>query len=968
MTNREPAAEARQERRERQKKYWESFKNRLEAIEKAYGASKSDIAEGLGVSRQSLYNFVNKPHKGIRIERSSIVELFDSLRFEMLDGLKPGEVFSSSRKKLSIEDLNAWLLEAGYAPEQIGKTGVATSTLATDDPQIERVSLRLRSGWIPDETTKNYLVNNILDQVIDQSRLNEDYYSERIKYLADSDKHEKHEIASKFPRKVREEDGYDVLSFSEAVLYKDNIPDHRTIERKYRGALKSLSRAGKNTYVRAELYELYQSVLEHHYLGRSTPITVRTKDCRFRSLTIHLFERSPYKKRIQDEDKALDMIMRSSSEIAEREIRGLSIELDSEPNKEEYSYINENPLLEAVIKCQLRTHNEDGSTNEGRSFTVRYSSNATHVANLLLALKTGLCYPLDISSFFMRATGRTEKSLARVAMTLVQTKQEGAAAQNESGEESAGLWLASDTLTGIQNATVDAFVQWLTRRPFPQEREYIRKYLEICAEIGDIRYSFSQARRALYEYTPSIKTDPDKTLRKFIKEKVIKKIETIQKDSEYSEALEDKYFAIHKTRLDNLLKSAKILLNRTSLLESEVREKDKVIVRESELRTIIDSSYRSEEPYARIIRLYAIASEMNHKFIVGNREFIVGKQWENDPRYSIAEAIKDARNYVYSQDGAIDLNAYLSMSDVYGTVGLLGFYFGDTKAQLNQALVNLIKGAHFSLKTRFRRRAAQWLSFASRVCIRLGEVHRADCLLKLVTGITDDAVLEEIESELDNGSEAKDEETNSHGWNTDNTEGLNQLLADAKDWDDVSRLLARGELFLKKNRAHEAFASFFTALKTATFLKYFRIIPDCLYNMHRAAKALLEQSKTVEIAELYKGHSYIFDSIKDTSSLLLWTLPSKGNHQVDFKGGMEDDPRESLLVFVFEFTKKLEKLGEANENETFKQSFDDTYTYVLSESKAIAIQFWNSWRANDAISHPIVQAIEAENFLAEVRA
>lgn len=958
MNNKEPASAARQDREMQQEEYWKSFKNRLETIEKTYGVSKSDIAQGLGVSRQSLYNFVNKPRKGIRINRSSIVELFDSLRFETLEGLKSGEVFSSSRRKLSIEDLNTWLLEAGYAPEQIGKTGGAVSTLANNDPQIERVSLRLRSGWIPDESTKNYLVNNILDQVIDQSRLNEDYYSEKLEYLEESNDKERAKIASGLPRKEREENGYDVLSFSEAVLYKDSIPDLKDVKRKYKSALKRLSRAGKNIYVRAELYELYQSVLEHHYLGRSTPITLGTKDCRFRSLTIHLFERSSYKKRIQDKDLKLDRMMRSSSEIAEREIRGLSTDLGLAPDAERYSYINDNPLLEAVIRCQLRIHNEDGTTTPGNGFTVRHSSNATHVANLLLALKSGLCYPLNISSFFMRATGRTEKSLARVAMTLAQHKQEEVAAQDEVVEEAAGLWLASDTLTGIQKATVDAFIQWLTRRPFPQEKEYIKKYLEICVEIGDIRYSFSQARRALYEYTPAIKTNPNKTLRKFI-EKIIEKIERIQQDSEYSEALENSYFTLHKARLDNLLKSAKILLNRTSLLESEVREKDSVIVRESELRTIIDSSYRSDEPYARIIRLYAIASEMNHKFIVGNREFIVDKQWEHDPRYSIGEAIKDARDYVYSQDGIIDLNAYLSMSDVYGTVGLLSFYFGNTKARLDQALINLIKGAHFALKTRFRRRAAQWLSFASRVCIRLGEVNRADCLLKLVAGIMDDAVLEEIDAEL----ELNDQDKSSSEEISDKPEELNQILADAKDWDDVSWLLAKGELFLKRNRAHEAFASFFTALRIATVLKYFRIIPDCLFNMHRAADVLLEQSKTVDMTILRKDHDNIFRSIKDTSSLLLWMLPPKETPQKD----AESNPREGLHTFVFEYTKKLENLNGANSDETFKESFDDAYEYVLDTSKAISIQFWNNWRANDAIEHPVVQAIETEMFLADVR-
>lgn len=965
MTQKDPAAIAYQQSQEQQTLYWEAFKRRLEAIETAYGVSKSDIAVGLGVSRQSLYNFVNKPQKGIRIDRSSIVHLFDSLRFETLDGLKAGEVFSSSRKKLGIEDLNTWLLEAGYAPKQDGKAAVAGRTLAVDDPQIERVSLRLRSGWIPNEATKNYLVNNILDQVIDQSRLSESYYSERLEYIEESNKQKRREIESNTPRKARE-DGYDVLSFSESVLYKDDLPNKEEIQSKYRNALKSLSKAGKNSYVRAELYELYQSVLEHHYLGRSSPVTVGTRDCRFRSLTIHLFERSLYEKRIRNEDKELDRIMRDSSEIAEREIRGLSPVL-SGMDENRYSYINDYPLLEAVIRCRLKPYDTSDIATSNSEFTVRYSSNATHVANLLLALKTGLCYPLDITSFFMRATGRTEKSLARVAMTLALPKSTEASAQDEPTEESAGLWLASDTLTGIQNATVDAFVQWLSHRPFPQEKQYIRRYLELCAKIGDIRYSFSQARRALYEYTPAIKSDQNKILRRFIEENVIQAVKDIQQDPTYIEALEDKDFSTHKIRLENLLKSAKILYNRTSLLESEPRDKDKVIVRESNLRAIIDSTYRSDEPYARIIRLYAIASEMNHKFIVGSREFLVGKQWQNDPRYSAIEAIKDAQDYVIRKDGVIDLNAYLSMSDVYGTVGLLSFYFGETQKELDQALVNLIKGAHFALKTRFRRRAAQWLSFASRVCIRQGKLDRAACLFKLVTGITDDAVLEEIETELANSTAS--DEANISQKSLEEREELNQILADAKDWDDVSWLLARGEHFLKTNRAHEAFASFFTALRIATLLKYFRIIPDCLYNMHRAAIDLLNHSETVETSSLRASYARISGIVKDTSSLLLWALRPEDE---EFKEQIEDNPREELHKFVLEYMEKAEdlmsKANQLKDEQAFQKQFDATYQYVAKKSKSLAIDFWDSWRANDAISHPVVQAIEAEKFLSDIRA
>lgn len=963
METEKPVIEARKTRESQQEAYWVAFKDRIERLEKTYGISKSDISEGLGISRQSLYNFVNKPKKGIRIDRSSIVQLFDYIRFEQSDSLKASQGFVKSRRDLKKEDLNTWLQEAGYAPEPTEKASIAQDTFKTNDHQIKRVVFRLTSKWVPDDSTKNYLVNNFLDQVLDQSRLNESYYADQLEYLEESDKEKRKELERR--SKLSKDDGYDVLSFSQKVLYDDySTSEGDRVEKKYEVALKHLNQAGKKRFVRAELYELYQSILEHHYIDQDSSVKVSTRDCRFRSLTFDLFDRPLYKKRIRDRDKVLDVKMRSSSEIAELEIRGLSTdkirELGENIEDDDYVYIGANPILEAVIRCQLTAKSADSKKSDAEStgkksiFSIRYSSNATHVANLLLALKNGLCYPLDIASFFMRATGRTEKSLARVSVTLTEPPKEESPDQDKTRGEYAGWWVTFDTLTGIQKATTDAFIRWLSDRPFPQESQHLEKYLNLCAKVANIQYSLSQARRALYEHMPAIKTSQNQMLREFIETKILQEVRGIKEDQELSAVLNENDFAGHWLQLENAVNVAKILSIRTSLIENEIRTKEQTDNHENELKVIIESLEKSSDPFSRIIRLYAVSCEMTHKLIIGNQEFIVGRQWYSNPKYSLDKAIEDAKDYISSQGGVIDLDTYLSMSDLYGTTGFLGFYFSNSMGQLDQALENLLKAAHFALKTNFRRRAAQWLSYASRVCIRQGRLERASYLLSLVTGISDDAVLEEIETHLSDGktSSAREEEST-------------RLLAEAKSWDDISWLLAHGELLLKREgKAHEAFANFFTAFKIAISLQFFRIIPDCLYDMHKAAKRLAEQGKHGEYLVLLEISEDIASNIGDASPLLWALLPKNSGEKKSLDNLVSSylEGMERVKKTLEKHKNPEEKLSEKNYAE-FKKDFQDIYSEVSQKSLTLAVEFWNSWRANTAIPHPVAQAIQDGEFL-----
>lgn len=103
-----------------QKQYWSKFHRELDFLREKYGASVSELAEGLGISRQRLYNFLNTPEQGLPLARYQIKTLWSYLTSPSIyRKRKLSPEIRQMRSTLGKEDLNSLLMAVGFLPDEI---------------------------------------------------------------------------------------------------------------------------------------------------------------------------------------------------------------------------------------------------------------------------------------------------------------------------------------------------------------------------------------------------------------------------------------------------------------------------------------------------------------------------------------------------------------------------------------------------------------------------------------------------------------------------------------------------------------------------------------------------------------------------------------------------------------------------------------------------------------------------------
>ncbi|MEO0806518.1 MAG: hypothetical protein AAFY33_09460, partial [Cyanobacteria bacterium J06643_4] len=115
-----------------------------------------------------------------------------------------------------------------------------------------------------------------------------------------------------------------------------------------------------------------------------------------------------------------------------------------------------------------------------------------------------------------------------------------------------------------------------------------------------------------------------------------------------------------------------------------------------------------------------------------------------------------------------------------------------------------------------------------------------------------------------------------------------------------------------------------------------------------------------------------YEIIKISSSFLWALIP---DNQSKRDKTQQEKLRDKLGTLISRYLGEIDAFEEGLENDKnpteerdkLRKEFMSTYEHVAKESRTIAIEFWNSWRANTAIVHPVVQAIEKGEFLADVR-
>ncbi|MEM9092826.1 MAG: hypothetical protein AAGC93_29375, partial [Cyanobacteria bacterium P01_F01_bin.53] len=371
--------------KEQRSRFWEELNQQLDHLHQNYGVAVTELAEGLGVSRQKLYDFKSTPEKGLPIDRIDLIILWEWLTDpEALEGKRLSAETRKKREELRQEGVDPLLKAAGFL-STFGDTGSNDSQTAVSkiDSSFKRVEARLSSPWIEDDIRRAQIINSILDEVKAQGRLDKTLHTQPI-------------------------------SAADALNWLKGDPLHITDQiliRAYQKQIWLLARSGKNQFVGVELFELYQNLLEYQSIPNYSGARVDIIDCQFPILS------APLPTSVQRAFEVFSPIYQQ----AESALLNLLCDLGSLNSNIPETKLPPVASFTPVVRASIKSQFEDCE----KPTVWRYSSTGTHLENMLSAITYGLGHSLEITGFSVQATGSTSKSLARVSIGLAERNDDG---------------------------------------------------------------------------------------------------------------------------------------------------------------------------------------------------------------------------------------------------------------------------------------------------------------------------------------------------------------------------------------------------------------------------------------------------------------------------------------------------------------------------------------------------------------
>ncbi|MEO1255354.1 MAG: hypothetical protein AAFY41_10785 [Bacteroidota bacterium] len=152
---------------------WGDFNEQLNRLQHNYGVTVTELAEGLGISRQKFYDFRASPEKGLAIDRTALMILWGWLTDpDILDDKRMSAETRKQRDDLRQEGPNALLISAGFLPISGESEAGDSTSIPRLDSSLKRVEARLNSPWIEDGIRRAQIIDSILDEVKARGRLN----------------------------------------------------------------------------------------------------------------------------------------------------------------------------------------------------------------------------------------------------------------------------------------------------------------------------------------------------------------------------------------------------------------------------------------------------------------------------------------------------------------------------------------------------------------------------------------------------------------------------------------------------------------------------------------------------------------------------------------------------------------------------------------------------------------------------
>ncbi|MEL6381394.1 MAG: hypothetical protein AAFQ89_02760 [Cyanobacteria bacterium J06626_18] len=758
--------------KEQRSQFWQGVNKELDRLQQTYGVAVTELAEGLGISRQKIYDFRAAPEKGLPIDRTDLIVLWEWLTNpEALEEKRLSAETKKKREVLRQEGPNSLLKATGFLPTSGDATPANNSTTLKMDSSLRRVEARLSSPWIENGIRRAQIIDSILDEVKSQGRLDKTFHTQPIRAV-------------------------------EALEWLQGDPLHVTdskLTHEYQKKIRGLARSGKNEFVGVELFELYQNLLEYHSIDNYSGSKVDIVDCRFYILS------APLPKSVQSEFEVFIPVYQQ----AERALLKLLCDLDDFDLNQPDATLASRDLFTPVVRASI-TSQFEGSQ---KPVVWRYSSTGTHLENMLSAITGGLGHSLEITGFSIQATGVTSRSLARVSIGLAERDQDGNISRVYQG-----WWVDSNAITAVLVATVIATKDWLSSHGAD-----LSKYFSICNQLGDIDDKLYLIRENVQEYFFRVTYGPSENSKTLDNDSLLDEIELRISDLEevlFSEKNQDQ--PLYKNRhqaLKNRLLKTQLTRIRLSLKNSEVGkvssnlDEAESFIEAYEDANLLEADDKSEEDaYRHILFLNASECIMLQNFYAGNRAFLTGKLWRYRTRYRLEDGLKKLGKYLKAV-GSLDFEALAWASQMFGAIGLLELYMAQDKDVefLQSAAEHLLWAAHYSQRIGYIRRATYWLTHASRIYCRLGNLEESFRLSRVVK-VTADSVHQTYEEESEYDSKFK------------------LFIVATID-------LAEGERSLVRGEHQSAIASFLKALTTFVNIHSTnRLTADALYGLYRASR------------------------------------------------------------------------------------------------------------------------------------
>ncbi|MCU0548894.1 MAG: hypothetical protein MUC48_06055 [Leptolyngbya sp. Prado105] len=668
-----------------QQRYWAQLHRELERYKTTLGTTNTELAQCLGISRQPLVTFMQKPELGLPIQRWNLIRLWDLLTDPAHFHKKLSNSAQEQRMQLRQQGSDALLKAAGFLPDS---QKPSLEIHPNRYQQIQRIVSRLSNLPIQD-FAEFIMLTDFLEMFVTNSLPR------------------KHQISAESP--ALEATGIAPTS-TEAridrwIKFNHSLPNapEGIVKHKLEGALSRLAISGKSELNNTEFFELYMSIADNERLNSHIDhwLKMRITQCEFTTVTFAIKSfLSP-----QETDYIWRDIEQASLD-AERQLRPEIAEFGDPQDA-----VAE-PVIEALITCHF------GAEDKGKIVQWRYSASTTHFETMLAALGHGMGYDADLElvDFSTRTLGHKDYSLIRASTAFRPIDHR----DRENYPTYQSVWVDRSTILGILQSAVVAVRGWLAEN-FPDKLS-CQSYYEVCLAVAEIDNNLVQGKKVLNGYRIQQGDYADGlSAKEYLETAVIEKINQLKQGTlkQYPK-LRDCYEA----DLDRKYWIAKLAYAHSAMIEGNIIIALRLL---QEMQDFLKASSRKN-----LILQVAYEMELNlQQFYQGDPAiFSDSPKW----RVTLPNALQELSNYIQNskQDcGRFDSDVYVYACEVWGRLARLNFCCTHTEEDLNASVHQFLMAAYCAAKTGHRHRTSHWINNASRACVRLGEGDRAKAFAEL---------------------------------------------------------------------------------------------------------------------------------------------------------------------------------------------------------------------------------------------